>query len=83
MFFRRRWVLKAPTHMFALPTLLATYPDALFLQTHRAPLAAVTSVSRIARRSSIVRALQETRFLATVKRGWVTARAWLNRELRA
>ncbi len=24
-----RWVLKAPTHMFALPTLLAVYPDAL------------------------------------------------------
>ena len=41
----RRWILKAPTHMFALPTLLATYPDALFLQTHRAPLEAITSVS--------------------------------------
>jgi hypothetical protein len=43
----RRWVLKAPTHMFALPTLLATYPDALFLQTHRAPLEAITSVSSL------------------------------------
>ena len=42
-----RWVLKAPTHMFALPTLLVTYPDALFLQTHRAPLEAVTSVSSL------------------------------------
>jgi hypothetical protein len=43
----RRWVLKAPTHMFALPTLLATYPDALFLQTHRAPLKAIASVSSL------------------------------------
>jgi hypothetical protein len=43
----RRWILKAPTHMFALPTLLRTYPDALFLQTHRAPLEAITSVSSL------------------------------------
>src|SRR5437763_13058976 len=43
----RRWVLKAPTHMFALPTLLSTYPDALFVQTHRAPLEAITSVSSL------------------------------------
>src|SRR5438874_7480965 len=43
----RRWVLKAPTHMFALPTLLAVYPDALFVQTHRAPLDAMASVSRL------------------------------------
>ena len=44
---RRRWVLKAPTHMFALPTLLSTYPDALFIQTHRAPVEAITSVSSL------------------------------------
>jgi hypothetical protein len=44
---RRRWVLKAPTHMFALPTLLSTYPDALFVQTHRAPFEAITSVSSL------------------------------------
>jgi hypothetical protein len=43
----RRWVLKAPTHMFALPTLLAVYPDAIFLQTHRAPLDAMASVSSL------------------------------------
>jgi len=42
-----RWVLKAPTHMFALPTLLAVYPDALFVQTHRAPLDAMASVSSL------------------------------------
>jgi len=43
----RRWILKAPTHMFGLPALLAIYPDALFLQTHRAPLEAITSVSSL------------------------------------
>ena len=42
-----RWVLKAPTHMFALPSLLAIYPDALFVQTHRAPLEAMASVSSL------------------------------------
>ena len=42
-----RWVLKAPTHMFALPNLLAVYPDALFVQTHRAPLDAMASVSSL------------------------------------
>src|SRR6266436_6229952 len=43
----QRWVLKAPTHMFALPTLLDVYPDALFVQTHRAPLDAMASVSSL------------------------------------
>ena len=43
----RRWVLKAPTHMFALPTLLSVYPDAIFVQTHRAPLDAMVSVSSL------------------------------------
>lgn len=43
----RRWVLKAPTHMFALPTLLSTYPDAVFIQTHRTPLEAITSVASL------------------------------------
>lgn len=48
--FRRRasrWVLKAPTHMFSLPTLLSVYPDALFVQAHRAPLEAMASVSSL------------------------------------
>jgi len=43
----RRWILKAPTHMSALPTLLSVYPDALFVQTHRAPLEAMASVSSL------------------------------------
>jgi len=43
----RRWVLKAPTHAFALPALLSVYPDALFVQTHRAPLDAMASMSSL------------------------------------
>jgi hypothetical protein len=43
----RRWVLKAPVHMFALPTLLSVYPDARFVQAHRDPLKAITSVSSL------------------------------------
>jgi len=43
----RRWILKAPTHISALPTLLSVYPDALFVQTHRAPLEAMASVSSL------------------------------------
>jgi hypothetical protein len=43
----RRWVLKAPTHMFDLPSLLSVYPDALFVQTHRTPVDAMASVSSL------------------------------------
>jgi hypothetical protein len=43
----QRWVLKAPAHMFALPALLSFYPDALFVQVHRDPLKAITSVSSL------------------------------------
>ncbi|GAA4724783.1 sulfotransferase family protein [Phytohabitans rumicis] len=40
----RRWVLKNPSHLFALDALLAVYPDALVVQTHRAPRTAIASV---------------------------------------
>ena len=43
----RRWILKAPTHMFATPALLSVYPDALFVQTHRTPVDAMASVSSL------------------------------------
>src|SRR5438132_2775410 len=42
-----RWVLKAPAHMFAAPTLLSIYPDARFVQIHRDPIEAVASVSSL------------------------------------
>ncbi len=43
----RRWVLKAPAHLFALPTLLSIYPDARLVQTHREPIEAIASVSSL------------------------------------
>ena len=42
-----RWILKAPAHMYALSNLLSVYPNARFVQTHRAPLEAITSVSSL------------------------------------
>ena len=33
-----RWLLKAPSHMMALPWLFARYPDARVIQTHRDPV---------------------------------------------
>ncbi|WP_127554351.1 sulfotransferase [Actinoplanes sp. OR16] len=40
----RRWVLKNPSHLFALDALLAVYPDAVVIQTHRDPRAVIGSV---------------------------------------
>jgi hypothetical protein len=36
-------VLKNPSHLFALDALMAAYPDALVVQTHRSPRTAVAS----------------------------------------
>jgi len=44
----RRWVLKNPSHLFALDELLAVYPDALVIQTHRAPQVAIASACSLA-----------------------------------
>ncbi|MCE2467086.1 MAG: SDR family oxidoreductase [Caldilineaceae bacterium] len=33
----RQWLLKMPFHLMELDALIQTYPDALFIQTHRAP----------------------------------------------
>lgn len=40
-----RWVLKAPGHLFALGALLAEYPRAKIVQTHRDPLRAMASMA--------------------------------------
>jgi hypothetical protein len=42
-----RWVLKAPSHLWGLEALFATYPDALVVQTHRDPLTALASVASL------------------------------------
>jgi Sulfotransferase family len=44
----RRWVLKNPSHLFALDALLTVYPDALVIQTHRAPRVAIASACSLA-----------------------------------
>jgi hypothetical protein len=41
----KRWVLKAPGHLFALGALLAEYPDARIVQTHRDPLRVMASMA--------------------------------------
>ena len=40
-----RWLLKAPGHLFSLTDLIAEYPDAVFIQTHRAPARVIGSIS--------------------------------------
>lgn len=40
----RRWVLKSPCHLSALGALLAVFPDARIIQTHRDPATAVASL---------------------------------------
>lgn len=54
----RRWVLKNPSHLFALDALLAVYPDALVVQTHRAPRTVIASVCSLT---------------ASASEGWSTA----------
>jgi hypothetical protein len=53
----RRWVLKNPSHLFALDALLEVYPDAIVIQTHREPRTAIASVSSLT---------------ASATRGWST-----------
>ncbi|HEY2505270.1 MAG TPA: sulfotransferase [Streptosporangiaceae bacterium] len=45
---QRRWVLKNPSHLFALDALLAVYPDAVVIQTHRDPVTVVASMCSLA-----------------------------------
>ncbi len=40
----RRWVLKYPAHMRHLRTVMETYPDACFVQTHRDPARVLPSL---------------------------------------
>jgi hypothetical protein len=39
----RRWVLKAPDHVYALRELFSIFPDAVIIQTHRNPLEVLRS----------------------------------------
>jgi len=44
---RRRWLLKAPEHQVHLETLLAVYPDARIVQTHRDPVVCMASTTSL------------------------------------
>ena len=44
---RERWVLKAPSHLWSLASLLAVYPDARIVVTHRDPLAVLASMTSL------------------------------------
>ena len=43
----KRWVLKAPSHLGVLEPLLAVYPDARIVWTHRDPLTVMASVASV------------------------------------
>ncbi len=42
-----RWLLKSPAHLWHLEALLAEYPDAIVIQTHRDPLRVIASISAL------------------------------------
>ena len=42
-----QWLLKSPAHLWHLDTLLAEYPDALIVQTHRDPLNVISSIAAL------------------------------------
>jgi hypothetical protein len=42
-----QWLLKSPAHLWHLDTLVAQYPDALIVQTHRDPLKVIASISAL------------------------------------
>lgn len=46
-FLRRRWVLKAPNHIFGLDALQETYPDAQLIFLHRDPLRVIASSAKL------------------------------------
>ena len=47
---QRHWLLKAPFHLRELEALLETYPDAVFIQTHREPVEFMASWNSLAER---------------------------------
>jgi hypothetical protein len=54
----RRWLLKYPVHLRQLRCLLAVYPDACIVQTHRDPASVIASYTSFISR---IRALHENR----------------------
>jgi hypothetical protein len=46
-YMEQRWVLKTPPHLAYLETLIKQYPDAAIVQTHRAPMEVLGSISSL------------------------------------
>lgn len=42
-----QWLLKSPAHLWQLDALVAEYPDALIVQTHRDPLNVISSIAAL------------------------------------
>jgi hypothetical protein len=42
-----RWMVKSPAHLWYLPDVIAEYPDARFIQTHRDPLKVLSSLTSL------------------------------------
>jgi thioester reductase-like protein len=51
---KRQWLFKMPFHLMELQTLIETYPDALFIQTHRAPVEVMGSWNSLVERARSV-----------------------------
>ena len=66
-----RWVLKSGAHLWALPALIAEYPDALFIQTHRDPLRVIPSLSSLF--ATVRRTFSDEVSIDTVAAEWVGA----------
>lgn len=49
----KRWVLKNPSHMFALDEIMQVYPDALIIATHRDPQTVIASMSSVNQQATI------------------------------
>lgn len=64
-----RWVLKSPSHMSQLDALLAVYPDARIVFTHRDPLRVLPSVVSILYSTAYVRSDAVD---AEAMKGWFT-----------
>ncbi len=49
----KRWILKNPSHLFALDALLEVYPDAIVIQTHRDPRQLIASTSSLSAQATV------------------------------
>ena len=49
----KRWVLKNPSHLAALDALMAVYPDALIVYTHRDPVTSIASACSLSAEATL------------------------------